>query len=1147
MIDSIVILRNNTLRRHSMIKKHKSAKVIGRTAAAISLLVLTVMLSACDNGPDLPVSDPSLEQQTTDTVETEAVTEYVPVMDDDADRIEGIAIKSAEDLAKIGVDPDYPLNGDYVLVIDIDLSGIESWTPIGNSAESGVFSGDGVFSGTFDGRNHVISGLTIEETTQNNSFWGLFGSVGGKTKANPAVIKNVVLKNVNITLSSTAATGVGALAGQVNGYAEISYISLLSGKVAFSGSGSLGVGGMIGQCRTQKTASASNSGIHIQDVFSNIEVTAENAGWNTCGGVIGRIRDSALGTFRYVLSVAEANFEGSLTYAMASGDNTARTMSNLYFLEKTGISRDNMGEAMSAAKLRDGTLQMSGVWSVTSGIYPMIAEVIENPGFSVLDLTTISFSGSENETKVKSNFRLPSTAAGMKVVWTSDNPDVIKVSGSSASVTQPESGYVDVKLTATSGSYTKVYSMRVVASQTGYFITEYVEAGKPVELGGYPEGYSFKWIITDMATGAKRIEKTTEPRITLTENDVESLITVEADGYDDISIYYSYLPIIYIDADKKYSAINKSTYTDAEMRICASEEYEDFLYSGDIGIKLRGNSTSRLSKKPFKIKLDTKANLLGIDEEGANKHWCLMANALDPTLMRNVLIQDFSAAIGTEVYMASENVVLIYNGDYCGVYQLTEHVRVDETRVDVFDWQEYAETAAETIAEARLEAGEIGYADATQLEEDLLEAMMNDWSWMSTGEVTLKKTTYVFTDWGLPELPEQTGGFLLEMDFYSQGDASLARTETAYDQPLYFNTPEPIGYGVDSFMSTPLYSYAFNYIQSFEYAIHSDDFFFRNSDDHYRAVVYDRWNWTYEEVDYTDDVNDGLHYSEMFDMDNLVNNFIFCEVIMNWDTMKNSFFVYKDIEGLAYIGPQWDFDWAWGNVLWNGNTWRPTEWHCRCYDFMIEQYYQEEQWNCLLIRDPYFLVKVWERWQELRGDEIEDLVGTGGIMDDYIGYMREAALANDAKWSSQVAYGFTFDSETSRMKEFVNTRMNWLDEQFVSVETLVDSLGVYRASDKLEVTDVSYRTKKTEVEIAVYDDEIEYVMLQINGTTMVEAEVTGKKITVEIDSSVLESDGYNCITVYAENSAHEYIIDEEHSDHGNYDTVVSNYHYFKLH
>ena len=28
--------------------------------------------------------------------------------------------------------------------------------------------------------------------------------------------------------------------------------------------------------------------------------------------------------------------------------------------------------------------------------------------------------------------------------------------------------------------------------------------------------------------------------------------------------------------------------------------------------------------------------------------------------------------------------------------------------------------------------------------------------------------------------------------------------------------------------------------------------------------------------------------------------------------MKNSVYLYKDIEGPFYIGPAWDYDWAWG-------------------------------------------------------------------------------------------------------------------------------------------------------------------------------------------------------------------------------------------
>ncbi len=33
-------------------------------------------------------------------------------------------------------------------------------------------------------------------------------------------------------------------------------------------------------------------------------------------------------------------------------------------------------------------------------------------------------------------------------------------------------------------------------------------------------------------------------------------------------------------------------------------------------------------------------------------------------------------------------------------------------------------------------------------------------------------------------------------------------------------------------------------------------------------------------------------------MDSLLTNFLLCEFTMNWDAMKNSVYLYKDLEGL---------------------------------------------------------------------------------------------------------------------------------------------------------------------------------------------------------------------------------------------------------
>ena len=128
----------------------------------------------------------------------------------------------------------------------------------------------------------------------------------------------------------------------------------------------------------------------------------------------------------------------------------------------------------------------------------------------------------------------------------SSNPDIISVGGQNAKVKQPESGYVDVILTAVSGHVAKDYKIRVISSQQGYFINDYVVAGEPIRVGGYAEGTEFKWIIENKSTGKTKTVIDTTGSYTPEEEDIESLITVQALGYEDITIYYSYLPVIYI-------------------------------------------------------------------------------------------------------------------------------------------------------------------------------------------------------------------------------------------------------------------------------------------------------------------------------------------------------------------------------------------------------------------------------------------------------------------------------------------------------------------------------------------------------------------------------------------------------------------------
>lgn len=136
-------------------------------------------------------------------------------------------IDSVEELQKIG--KIYPLNGEFELIKDINMSGIDL-PPIGNNK-------DNPFEGKFDGKGHRIVGLTINRTSEN--YVGLFGYVDAKGE-----IKNLSIENATVSGCSF----VGILAGQNHGKVSNCYVEgSVSGYTNASSSTSSSVGVLIGQ------------------------------------------------------------------------------------------------------------------------------------------------------------------------------------------------------------------------------------------------------------------------------------------------------------------------------------------------------------------------------------------------------------------------------------------------------------------------------------------------------------------------------------------------------------------------------------------------------------------------------------------------------------------------------------------------------------------------------------------------------------------------------------------------------------------------------------------------------------------------------------------------------------------------------------
>ena len=111
-------------------------------------------------------------------------------------------------------------------------------------------------------------------------------------------------------------------------------------------------------------------------------------------------------------------------------------------------------------------------------------------------------------------------------------------------------------------------------------------------------------------------------------------------------------------------------------------------YQGTLQAKGRGNSTWGFPKKPYALKLDKKASILGMPK---HKRWCLLANWVDRTLMRNAVGFEIARQMSSFAYTPKGVFVeLFLNGKFEGNYYLCEQIKVDENRVDIAELDENA-------------------------------------------------------------------------------------------------------------------------------------------------------------------------------------------------------------------------------------------------------------------------------------------------------------------------------------------------------------------------------------------------------------------------------------------------------------------------
>lgn len=152
-------------------------------------------------------------------------------------------------------------------------------------------------------------------------------------------------------------------------------------------------------------------------------------------------------------------------------------------------------------------------------------------------------------------------------------------------------------------------------------------------------------------------------------------------GYQLQVSYKEYtLPVIHITTESGKAVNSKETYVNGNFSIDYNGNGAYLgIENATMQIRGRGHSSWELAKKPYKIKFEEKVPLFGLK---AAKEWVLQANYIDRSLMRNQLAMSMGSLLNNMVFIPHSYMVDVFvNGEYQGVYSLTEQIEMKEGRI----------------------------------------------------------------------------------------------------------------------------------------------------------------------------------------------------------------------------------------------------------------------------------------------------------------------------------------------------------------------------------------------------------------------------------------------------------------------------------
>ena len=308
-----------------------------------------------------------------------------------------------------------------------------------------------------------------------------------------------------------------------------------------------------------------------------------------------------------------------------------------------------------------------------------------------------------------------------------------------------------------------------------------------------------------------------------------------------------------------------------ECTVTVSDDSGNTLIDGaGANVKVRGNWTTTYDKKPLRIKFDEKQSVLGMNDGAEMKNWVLLAEYKDASMLRDKAALKMSREIlgADDLYAADAQLAEVtVNGNYWGVYLVSEQQQVNSDRVDI------------TSPKDGYEGTDIGYFmeyDGYFYDEDELHQFSIDYADNAPlvpydGEGGSGKTMQCLGSGGRD--PKAEVGMTIKSDINSQAQHDF------------------------------IANYTNNVYKIMYYAAYNDE-----------AWVFDD---KFENISKTDSITPEEAVKKVVNVDSLADMYLICEMACDADIYWSSFYMDVDFgEGgdkrLTFEAP-WDFDSGLGN------------------------------------------------------------------------------------------------------------------------------------------------------------------------------------------------------------------------------------------